>query len=645
MKHFRKITLLALVCAILAGTCGCGETATRYKTTKKVVHVPETTVETKVVGQRIVGYETVYLPDGSSVDYDSVIDADDITDLPSTPTDTPSDNTSSDNTASTEPVKPMTDNFIEDGTFNYRIIRSADSSDAVITVTRLLNSGIQKNLNCKTNYKTDVVATNANVRELLVGTTNRAASIIAENKLKEQHALCYYDAAVISVGNDICIFGYERYALTKAMNWFLETYCNGSTVKAPTNIEKYFIDETKNPIATKIGDTAVSDFRIVIPQNASNIIKGAAGYLQRSLEQYSSAALNIVYDSSAASGHEIHIGATNRNIAAPSDSSTGNRKVSGGNLYYSSADDDLVYMMVRDFAESLAVASGSYTLSVDEVVSYDQLRNGFGNGYKLVWHDEFDGEALNWDNWRKVVSTGSAAATGAVTKYDTEKYTVLNNGIAHLIETRLKNKRYTNAALQTINKVKFLYGYMEIKTKITEGSSYASWWLNSDISSTARPEIDMYETFNSPKTLITNLHTWDDPAISGGHIDHSVDADNGDWTTNRRYNAPGNELLSDKWRIIGVEWTPDTIRVFADGEEYCTWDISEANTGTRYKAFRGVPVSMIFNASCANVASDMDIGESKELLIDYVRVWQRDAAQTGYESKVTNGQGQDIRLK
>ena len=641
MKTLKRITLFALIAAILACTCACGETKARYKTTTKKIHVPETVTETRVTGQRIVGYETIYLSDGSTVDYDEIKDADNFEDLPQNGTAT--DNTPSapdeDNTVSEEPVKPMTDNFIEDGYFNYRLIRSAESSDDITNVTRILNSSIKEKLNCNTNYKTDVAAPNANTRELLVGSTNRAASIVAENKLKAKHALCYYDAVVCTVGNDICIFGYERYALTNAVNWFLETYCDGNTVKVPSNIEMYFINEEKNPVEVKIGDTPISEYTIVIPSNASNIIKGAAGYLQRNLELYASAAVNIVYDSVAKSDKEINIGPTNRNIAAPENEDNGLRRVSNGSLYYSSKNEDLVYMMVRDLAETLPVKNGeTYTVdgALNETVTYDGLRKSFGSGYNLVWYDEFDGDTLNPAFWHNNKSSSFASATGSRTNYD-NKNAILKEGILNLVETRVKQKVFTNAEIMTANKVYFLYGYMELKVKITEGNSYAAWWLNSNLRSDYRPEIDMYETFNNPKTLVTNLHTWDDPNVSGGHIDHSADADEAEWPINRRYNAPGKEMLADKWRIIGLEWTPDMITVYCDGEAYCSWDISEANTGDRYKAFRGIPCQMLIGCSTAN-SNEFEIGESRSHMIDYVRVWQRAESQTGYESYVSNGQ-------
>ena len=82
MKTLKRITLFALIAAILACTCACGETKARYKTTTKKIHVPETVTETRVTGQRIVGYETIYLSDGSTVDYDEIKDADNFEDLP-----------------------------------------------------------------------------------------------------------------------------------------------------------------------------------------------------------------------------------------------------------------------------------------------------------------------------------------------------------------------------------------------------------------------------------------------------------------------------------------------------------------------------------------------------------------------------------
>lgn len=637
MKIKERIIPLILVTALVIGVCGCGETKTRYKTTKKIVHVPETTTETRVVGQRIVGWEQVYLPDGSKTDYDDVKDADDINDLPQPDNNNNNNSDSSDNTAET--VKPMTDNFIESGTFNYRIIRPNECTDSISAIARITNREIKAKLNCNTNYKTDALATNANIREFLIGNTNRAASIIAENKLKAKRKLCYYDAIICTVGNDICLFGYEKAALTAAMNYFLDTYCKGDTVKVPANFE-YYYRGAKNPAETKIGNTDVSDFKIVIPTNPSNLILGSAAYLQKYLEVYAGAALDIVYDNAKESANEIHMGATSRNIAPPESSDDGYRRLSGGKLYYSSKNEDLVYMMVKDFAEGLKVAKGGYTISanLNETVSYSGLRQSFGNGYNLVWSDEFNGDSLDWNTWYKY-QTQSTSDLGATAIVDAVKYTLLENGIAKLACTRVKNKRYTGGALHTGTKQYFMYGYMEAKIKTAPGNSYGTWWLNSDIGgSVARPEIDIFETFNSPKKLKANLHTWNDPEVTEnatGHIDHSSDADGGDWITNRSYSAPGNEMLADKWRVFACEWTPDTITMYIDGEPYCVWDISEATTGTRYKAFRGTPCWMLLDSMSANDTT-LGIGETTNYEVDYVRVWQRSSTQTGYESYCGN---------
>ena len=643
MNIKKRILPVFLAIALVIGVCGCGESKPRYKTTKKIVHVPETTTETRVVGQRIVGWEQVYLPDGSTVDYDEIKDADDISDLPKTDDDKNvnsdnDDNSGNSSSSDDENIKPMTDNFIENGSFNYRIIRPNECTDAISAIAKLTNKEIKAKLNCNTNYKTDALATNANIREFLIGNTNRASSVIAENKLKAKRKLCYYDAIICTVGNDICLFGYEKEALTAVMNYFIETYCKGDTVKVPSSFE-YYYRGTKSPNATTIGNTDVADFRIVIPSNPSNLILGSATYLQKYLEIYGGAALDIVYDSAKETQYEIHIGPTSRNITPPENSNDGYRRLNDGKLFYSSKNEDLVYMMIKDFAEGLKVATGSYSLptGLNETVSYNGLKQSFGNGYNLVWSDEFDSEALDWNVWYKLQEQ-STSDKGAMAISDSVKYVFLKNGIANLSCTRIKNKRYVGGALHTGTKEYFMYGYMEAKIKTAPGNSYGSWWLNSERVGIARPEIDMFETFNSPKSLKANLHTWDDPNIkddASGHIDHSVDADEGDWVINRTYYAPGNEMLADKWRVFAFEWTPNTITMYIDGDPYCIWDISEATTGTRYEAFRGIPCWMKINSMSANDTT-LGIGETTTFMVDYVRVYQRNSAQTGYESYFGN---------
>lgn len=638
MKIVNKIAIFFLICTLVLSIAGCGEP--KYKTTKTITHVPTTTTETRVVGQRIVDERIVYLPDGSIIDSSELEGVTDIEDIiGDTDTDDTDDSSDSSDDSSSDTsinVPPMTDNFIENGTFNYQIIRANDSSEAVTVTTKNFIAKLKEKLNCKVTYKTDSVSKHPNIREFLVGKTNRASSIIAENKLRQKNKNCFYDAIICTVGNDICLFAYEKTALNAAFDYFINNYCNGSYNKVPTNIEWYFSGNA-NVIDVSIASNHISQYKIVIPKSPSELILGSAFYLQEYIETYAGVPIDIIHDTTESSGYEINLGSTSRNIAPPSDKEKAYAKIQDNKLCYSSSNDEMIYMLVKDFAEGIKISS-SYAIpsNYNREVSYNELRSSFGNGYNLVWYDEFNSDSINWDIWEKY-GQQDYSDTGATVIIDSNKYNVVRNGFAEIPMTRIKSKRYTTGYFGS--STLFTYGYMEMRMKTAPGNTYVAWWLNSiSGGGYARPEIDMFETFNSPKSLKANLHTWEDKENgegTSGHIDHASDADKGENVFNREFKARGESgLLADEWHIFGVEWTPDMITLYIDGEIYCKWDISEETWGTRYKAFRDIPCKMIITSRCCDDNS-LPIGETATSYVDYVRVYQRNDSQTGYDSYIS----------
>ncbi len=95
----------------------------------------------------------------------------------------------------------------------------------------------------------------------------------------------------------------------------------------------------------------------------------------------------------------------------------------------------------------------------------------------------------------------------------------------------------------------------------------------------------------------------------------------------------GTELIaSGEWRIIGFEWTPDTITMYAEGKPFCTWDIR----GEDYDVFRNWPMQVIFNTNSTKNTSQVKGAEGAVYTyIDYFRVYQRDNVTSGYDSIIS----------
>ena len=297
MKKINRIFALLIVIVLAFNLCACNNDAskTKKKTIKEEILEDAVRTEHRLIGERIIGENKVYTDTGFSNSED--VADDEITE------------------GNDEFIIPMTDNLIEQNYFSYRLIRSSTSSDAVSIITAALNKKIKANLGCNTIYKTDSVKANPKQRELIIGLSNRQSSVTAENMLRKHKPNCYYDAVVTTVGNDICIFGYELDALLAATDHFLDTFCNGKVKKVPTNYTWYYTSN-KSLTGVTIGDKNISNYRIIIPSNPSELILGTADLLQKTVESVAGVPIDIAYDSVGAVENEIQIGNTNRNMIA-----------------------------------------------------------------------------------------------------------------------------------------------------------------------------------------------------------------------------------------------------------------------------------------------------------------------------------------
>lgn len=615
---------MTLAAVMLINICGCGnkdEQKGTTKTVKEEVLVPDNKTETRVIGQRIVGVNKVLREDGSYSD-DENINSDE-------------ENNASDDITSDENVnRPLTDNLIEDNTFAYRVVRANESTDVVTTKTAQLVKDIKGKLGCTVTYKTDFVKEQENQRELIIGMSNRSASAEAEKKLRANRAKCFYDAIICTVGKNMCIFAYNVEALNVALDKFLSVFCDGSIKKIPKNYTWiYTADKTFKSI--KFGNDDITKFRIVIPSNPSSLILGISDLLQSTVESEAGYPIDIVYDSSQAVANEIHIGETSRNINSP----TGKyiSRLQEGKLYFSSGNEETLLHIMFEFCSNITSSDGIYSLSSNYIKSgtTESVRKEWA-GYKLVWYDEFEGTTLNTDNWYATITGRSSFNGGKINMTADEKNLYVSDGYLHSVGYQENVKDFSCSEAWTKNKMYFRYGYLEARYKQAPGNSFAVFWLNSDIEAgqkgELRPEIDIVETFSKAKSFFVNLHHWGTDGDKTIHRNFSPAIDsNPDIDASREWVAPGDSLLSDEFHIYACEWTPEFISFYIDGQLVVKWDISSSD----YDAFRNHPVFVQIGHMIG--ATSNAVYNPADMLIDYVRLYQRDDRESGYESFVSNG--------
>ena len=127
----------------------------------------------------------------------------------------------------------------------------------------------------------------------------------------------------------------------------------------------------------------------------------------------------------------------------------------------------------------------------------------YHQGYTLVWADEFEGSALNTDDWNVEVN-GNGGGNNELQYYRAENVTVENGSLVLTAKVEsYKGKQFTSGRLNTSKKHFFTHGIIESSIRLPKtanGLWPAFWMLGNDFSEVGWPrcgEIDILEMGNS----------------------------------------------------------------------------------------------------------------------------------------------------
>lgn len=160
-------------------------------------------------------------------------------------------------------------------------------------------------------YRDDVPAYRIGEYEILIGNTNRPETADFLSKLK------YRDFGYAQYGKKIVIAGHSEEATMNALQEF-----TAAVLHKKDGEEGVFYNESYDFLKLleysitelAIGDTSISEYRIVYPKRNANTEKVAAQMIADAIAKSSGIVVKIIHDGEAeASGTEILVGATNRN--------------------------------------------------------------------------------------------------------------------------------------------------------------------------------------------------------------------------------------------------------------------------------------------------------------------------------------------
>ncbi|GGL01700.1 family 16 glycosylhydrolase [Mangrovihabitans endophyticus] len=240
----------------------------------------------------------------------------------------------------------------------------------------------------------------------------------------------------------------------------------------------------------------------------------------------------------------------------------------------------------------------------------------------ITWQDEFNGAAgapIDGSKWKFDIG-GSGWGNNELEYYTNSTSNVSQDGQGHLAITARKENpanyqchygrcEYTSGRILTQDKFTQAYGRFEARIKIPKGQGIwpAFWMLGSDIGSNPWPnsgEIDIMENVGKePNTVYGTVHG---PGYSGGSSigGHKV----------------AGSALGDAFHTYAVEWSPNLIVWFLDGQEYFRVTPASLN-GNRWVFDH--PFFMLLNVAVGGYwpgNPDASTVFPQTMLVDWVRV-------------------------
>ena len=261
----------------------------------------------------------------------------------------------------------------------YVVVRPADCDDAIVDAAIELKTALATVTGGSVALKEDFLRSDEAPAqyEILIGQTNREESIKALEGLK-------YDDYIVTVSGDkLVINSYSTEKLVEAVAYVKDIVVKstGSVIikngDLKTEKAEYKFEEIK------CGDTSLGGYTIIIPADATALVKTYADRLQATILENSGELLPIKKDSSKETDKEILLGSTSRDASKkikPAGLETNGYKIvqSGSKIVIKGKDDDYVFLKTMSDVIAKIEESGSFAAEEGKItVGKDPLFTAF----------------------------------------------------------------------------------------------------------------------------------------------------------------------------------------------------------------------------------------------------------------------------
>ena len=256
--------------------------------------------------------------------------------------------------------------------------------------------------------------------------------------------------------------------------------------------------------------------------------------------------------------------------------------------------------------------------------------------YKLVWEDDFNGTELSRNDWNVELHEPGWVNQEWQEYIDSDENIYVKDGnlVIQAVKTTKDGKDYyTSGRVNTQNKHDFKYGRFEARAKVPSGKGFlpAFWMMPTDEGFYGQwpkcGEIDIMEVLgDNTKTAHGTLHFGEPHTQRQG----TYRLKNGDF--------------SSEYHVFACEWEPGEIRFYVDDVLYFTendWFTKRNGFGeVAYPAPYDQPFYMILNVAVGGSwvgypDETTKFEENARLVVDYVRVYQKDEYDENVKKPIT----------
>ena len=470
---------------------------------------------------------------------------------------------------------------------------------------------------------------NENQKIITLGSVDYNQSVTSAQIMNSIRRNNYYDYLVRSYGNIVTINWASKYGREEAFDYLAENVLTGKASAYFNNTFSYLhlSDRSDSPVVT-VDDVNIIQYTIVLPAAPSYMERHMAQNLADAIYDATGVEVPIITDVIEEASYEILIGDTNRGETYVTEFFAAKRFaivqygskliLRGGQIEATSAAVSLLTDMINNAvitAEPVHLPAGyCKTGNVDAYTI-----NNF-NGYELVFSDDFNSFELDtevWNNYEHEIP--SYAQDYNIMCYKPDSVTFNNRNM--IIETYLGSDGYTSGSVDTYNKLRLQYGYVEVRARFRTAPGY---WVklmltNQFENKETVSQIDVFNSLASSDTIFATAGTLSQSNYYEEHVDFVQPSYDGYRQGSLDYEQLINE---EEYHTYGVEWTDDYIRFFIDGVAYGTLETTDKkfdslNTEMYLSFFLGVEMTdQLTNDELAQWPAPM--------YVDWVRIYQRE---------------------